>query len=349
MDCWLNFWCCVCNSEEGLFSFEICCLCVDGSWLLVDVLFSFLCFGMFEYLVVFFSDVIECCCVCEVLQESEVWMKGIVFNVLGMVFCLECLWVGVFFDFVYISEGSEVLVGYSVCELIESGCGICGLVYFDDCECYWLSQMVVFDENCDWYWQGCIFICQGELCWVDIKVLVCCFEDGCVVWDGVVWDIIVNKQIEFEFGELCVQFCELLVYLELVWEEEKVCIVCEVYDELGQVLMVLKLEISMCELVYVDVQEGLCECLGNMKKLIVQLFQLVCDVVIVLCLLIFDVGIGLVVEWQVWCFEVCMQIFCLVEVLENLLQLVDVKVIGLFCIFQEVLINVMWYVEVYIV
>ncbi|MDV7854910.1 hypothetical protein R4J98_30025, partial [Pseudomonas aeruginosa] len=42
---------------------------------------------------------------------------------------------------------------------------------------------------------------------------------------------------------------------------------------LGQVLTVLKLETSMCELAYADAQEGLRERLGNMKKLIAQLFQ----------------------------------------------------------------------------
>ncbi|MGV8248574.1 histidine kinase, partial [Pseudomonas aeruginosa] len=66
--------------------------------------------------------------------------------------------------------------------------------------------------------------------------------------------------------------------LESVREEEKARIAREVHDELGQVLTVLKLETSMCELAYADAQEGLRERLGNMKKLIAQLFQLVRDV-----------------------------------------------------------------------
>ncbi|WP_164106825.1 histidine kinase, partial [Stenotrophomonas maltophilia] len=70
------------------------------------------------------------------------------------------------------------------------------------------------------------------------------------VWDGVVWDITANKQIELELGESRAQLRELSAHLESVREEEKARIAREVHDELGQVLTVLKLETSMCELAY---------------------------------------------------------------------------------------------------
>ncbi|MDF5921394.1 PAS domain S-box protein [Pseudomonas aeruginosa] len=302
-----------------------------------------------EYLVVFLSDVTERRRAREALQESEARMKGIASNVPGMVFRLERPRAGAFSDFAYISEGSEALVGYSALELIESGRGIRGLVHPDDRERYWSSQMAALDENRDWHWQGRILTRQGELRWADIKASARCFEDGRAVWDGVVWDITANKQIELELGESRAQLRELSAHLESVREEEKARIAREVHDELGQVLTVLKLETSMCELAYADAQEGLRERLGNMKKLIAQLFQLVRDVATALRPPILDAGIGSAVEWQARRFEARTQIPCLVEVPENSPQLVDAKAIGLFRILQEALTNVMRHAEAHTV
>lgn len=168
--------------------------------------------------------------------------------------------------------------------------------------------MAALDENRDWHWQGRILTRQGELRWADIKASARCFEDGRAVWDGVVWDITANKQIELELGESRAQLRELSAHLESVREEEKARIAREVHDELGQVLTVLKLETSMCELAYADAQEGLRERLGNMKKLIAQLFQLVRDVATALRPPILDAGIGSAVEWQARRFEARTQI-----------------------------------------
>ncbi len=349
MDRWLNLWRRARNSEEGPLSFETRCLRADGSWLPADVSLSFLRFGTSEYLVVFLSDVTERRRAREALQESEARMKGIASNVPGMVFRLERPRAGAFSDFAYISEGSEALVGYSARELIESGRGIRGLVHPDDRERYWSSQMAALDENRDWHWQGRILTRQGELRWADIKASARCFEDGRAVWDGVVWDITANKQIELELGESRAQLRELSAHLESVREEEKARIAREVHDELGQVLTVLKLETSMCELAYADAQEGLRERLGNMKKLIAQLFQLVRDVATALRPPILDAGIGSAVEWQARRFEARTQIPCLVEVPENSPQLVDAKAIGLFRILQEALTNVMRHAQAHTV
>ena len=70
------------------------------------------------------------------------------------------------------------------------------------------------------------------------------------------------------------QVRELSAHLESVREEEKARIAREVHDELGQILTVLKLETSMCEMAYAQLDPGLHERLNSMKKLIAQLFQL---------------------------------------------------------------------------
>lgn len=145
------------------------------------------------------------------------------------------------------------------------------------------------------------------------------------------------------------QLRELSAHLETVREEEKARIAREVHDELGQMLTVLKLETSMCELAYAQLDPGLHERLNSMKRLIAQLFQLVRDVATALRPPILDAGIASAIEWQARRFEARTQIPCLVQVPENLPTLSDAKAIGLFRILQEALTNVMRHAQAHTV
>jgi PAS domain S-box-containing protein len=145
------------------------------------------------------------------------------------------------------------------------------------------------------------------------------------------------------------QLRELSAHLETVREEEKARIAREVHDELGQMLTVLKLETSMCELAYAQLDPGLNERLHSMKRLIAQLFQLVRDVATALRPPILDAGIGSAIEWQARRFEARTQNPCLVQVPDNLPALSDAKAIGLFRILQEALTNVMRHAQAHTV
>ncbi|MDE1168717.1 MAG: transporter substrate-binding domain-containing protein [Pseudomonas sp.] len=145
------------------------------------------------------------------------------------------------------------------------------------------------------------------------------------------------------------QLRELSAHLESVREEEKARIAREVHDELGQMLTVLKLETSMCELAYAGLDPGLQERLNSMKRLIAQLFQLVRDVATALRPPILDAGIASAIEWQARRFEARTQIPCLVQVPESLPALSDAKAIGLFRILQEALTNVMRHAQAHTV
>jgi PAS domain S-box-containing protein len=148
---------------------------------------------------------------------------------------------------------------------------------------------------------------------------------------------------------LAEQLRELSAHLETVREEEKARIAREVHDELGQMLTVLKLETSMCELAYADLDPGLRDRLNSMKRLIAQLFQLVRDVATALRPPILDAGIASAIEWQARRFEARTQIPCLVQVPDNLPALGDATAIGLFRILQESLTNVMRHAEAHTV
>jgi PAS domain S-box-containing protein len=341
MDRWLSLWRQARGSDEPLADFETDCRRADGSLLPVDISLSFLRFAQSEYLVVFLSDITERRRTQAALQESEARLKGIAGNVPGLVFRLERAAADKTVNFAYISEASQDLVGYPAVELQRVDRGLRSLVHPDDQANYHQTQDAALLGDRDWQWQGRILTRAGALRWADIKATARSLGEGRVVWDGIVWDITDNKQVELELADSRARLRELAAHLESVREEEKARIAREVHDELGQVLTVLKLETAMCELAFAGQVDGLDERLRSMKRLIAQLFQLVRDVATALRPPILDAGIASAIEWQVRRFEARTQIPCLVEVPENLPKLSDAKAIGLFRILQEALTNIM--------
>lgn len=349
MDRWLNLWKRVRQQEEGALNFESNCRRADGSWMPADVTLGFLRFRDAEYLVVYLTDVTERRRARAALEESEARLKGIAGNVPGLVFRLERPVPGAPVDFAFISEGSEQLVGYPAATIMAVDFGIRSLVHPQDRAGYHATQDAAIEASGDWQWQGRILTSAGRVRWADIKASARQLSADHVVWDGVVWDISDNKAIELELAESRAQLRELSAHLESVREEEKARIAREVHDELGQVLTVLKLETSMCELAYAGLDPGLQARLDSMKKLIANLFQLVRDVATALRPPILDAGIASAIEWQARRFESRSHIPCLVQVPEQLPQLSDAKAIGLFRVLQEALTNVLRHAEAHTV
>lgn len=349
MDRWLELWKGARSSNDVAQHFETQCVRADGSVLPVDVSLSFLRFRDAEYLVVFLTDVTERRRALAALRESEARLKGIAGNVPGLVFRLERNPAEGELEFPYISEGSEALVGYTPAALQHPDMGLRNLVHPQDRADYHKVQDLALATDHDWSWQGRILTRDGEQRWADIKASARSLGDGRVVWDGVVWDITPSKRIELQLARSQEQLRELSAHMESVREEEKGRIAREVHDELGQMLTVLKLETSMCELAYADLDPGLNERLSSMKRLIAQLFQLVRDVATALRPPILDAGIASAIEWQARRFEARTQIPCLVQVPENLPTLSDAKAIGLFRILQEALTNIMRHAQAHTV
>ncbi|NNB34203.1 PAS domain-containing sensor histidine kinase [Pseudomonas fragi] len=349
MDRWLNMWRRARNRKEGVHRSETLCVRADGSQFPADVTLSFLRFQTAEYLVVYLNDITERHQVQAALQESDARLQGIAANVPGLVFRLERSLLTGELDFPYISEGSESLAGFSPATLRLREVGLRSLVHPDDRADYHRVQDLALDSDSDWSWQGRILTRQGQQRWAEIKAITRRLDDGAVVWDGIVWDISESKRIELELDSSRGQLRELSAHLESVREEEKARIAREVHDELGQILTVLKLETSMCELAYAQLDPGLHERLNSMKKLIAQLFQLVRDVATSLRPPILDAGISSAIEWQARRFEARTHIPCLVQVPEHLPPLGASKEVGLFCILQEALTNVMRHAQAHTV
>jgi PAS domain S-box-containing protein len=297
MDDWLQLWRDARSGAEDHQVRECEWQRADGSRFPVAVTLSFLRFGSKEYLVVFLADITERRRASAALQESEVRLKAMAGNVPGLVFRLERQGAGAPVSIAYISEASQRLVGYSPELLLQPGRGIRSLVHPDDEPRYWSSQQQALDSMSDWYWQGRILTRAGDIRWADIRASVRGQLEGRQVWDGIVWDITDNKRIELELDASRAQLRKLAAHVETVREEEKAHIAREVHDELGQMLTVLKLEISMCEISFAQLDPGLAARLQGMKRLIAQLFQQVRDVATALRPPILDAGIASAIDW----------------------------------------------------
>ncbi|RXZ45503.1 PAS domain-containing sensor histidine kinase [Crenobacter cavernae] len=347
MDRWLGLWKQV--RAEALVGFETDCRHADGHWLPVDVSLSHLRFGDTEYLVAFLTDETEKRRARAALEESEARLAGIAANVPGLVFRLERAGAAADARLAFLSEASLALVGYPATQLLDHARGLAALVHPDDLADYEKSWRAALVSQDNWQWQGRIRTRAGSVRWADLKASARRFDDGRVVWDGILWDISANKESELGLADSRAQLRELSAHLESVREEEKARIAREVHDELGQVLTVLKLETSMCEFAHAEHDAALAARLHTMKKLIDQTFAIVRDVATALRPPILDAGIGSAIEWQARRFEARTQIPVLVSVPETPVKLSDAKAVGLFRILQEALTNVLRHADAHTV
>jgi PAS domain S-box-containing protein len=340
MDSWLSLWKQVRDAPPPAGT-ETVWQRGDGSLLPVAVNQSFLRFGSAEYLVLFVLDLTDKRQADAALAEREAQLRGIAANVPGMVFRMAH---GDSYDgavLTYVSEGSQTLVGHAPAVLTERERGLRSLIHPDDEAAYVARRDAAMHGRHDWQWQGRMVTAAGVERWVDLKAAMRRMDDGSMVWDGVVWDIDDNKRAELALARSQAQLRELSAHLETVREEEKARIAREVHDELGQVLTVLKLELSMFGLILPAPTAAQRERLESIQRLIAQLFQLVRDVATALRPPILDAGIVSAIEWQARRFEARSGIPCLVVAPDTPLHLTDAQAIGLFRVLQEALTNVM--------
>ncbi|UXZ22269.1 transporter substrate-binding domain-containing protein [Pseudomonas sp. YeP6b] len=247
----------------------------------------------------------------------------------------------------YANRAAETMLGYGPGALIERP-----LIDFDPTLNMdrWLNMWKrarASEEGAQTFAADCVRA-DGSILPADVSLSFLRFAEGeyLVVYLN---DVTERRRYVAALQQSETQLRELSAHLETVREEEKARIAREVHDELGQMLTVLKLETSMCELAYAQLDPGLNERLNSMKRLIAQLFQLVRDVATALRPPILDAGIASAIEWQARRFEARTHIPCLVQVPDNLPALSDAKAIGLFRILQEALTNVMRHAQAHTV
>jgi len=161
----------------------------------------------------------------EMLRESESRFRALASNLPGMVFQLRLEADGNF-RFLYVSEGCHKILDASDRKSL-------------------LSALAESAEHATILnWEGRIRS-RGKAKWVNLRSTPQSLDDGVVEWQGIVTNISHSKDIEAELRNSREQLAELSSHLEAAKEAERERIARDIHDELGSILVRLKIEASL--------------------------------------------------------------------------------------------------------
>ncbi len=159
-----------------------------------------------------------------------------------------------------------------------------------------------------------------------------------IVW--VVRDITQRKQVEKRLKETSSQLRDLASRIQTVREEERTMIAREIHDELGQVLTVLKIQLSLTANKLLPEQQEIKTRIKSTYGLLDNAVEAVQRISAKLRPGILDeLGLAAAVEWQAQDFEKHTGIHCKCSLLSEPVSLSAEKSTAVFRIFQEALTN----------
>ena len=179
----------------------------------------------------------------EMLRESESRFRALASNLPGMVFQLRLEADGNF-RFLYVSEGCHKIFGLKQHELLASAQRFVDAVDAADRKSL-LSALAESAEHASMLnWEGRIRS-RGKAKWVNLRSTPQTLENNAVEWQGIVTNISHSKEIEGELRSSREQLAELSFHLEAAKEAERERIARDIHDELGSILVRLKIEASL--------------------------------------------------------------------------------------------------------
>ena len=179
----------------------------------------------------------------EMLKESEARFRALASNLPGMVFQLQREPGGTL-RFAYISEGCHKLFGLKPHELLASPRRFIEAIDAPDreaLEAALLDSAALFTTL---NWEGRMKS-RGQAKWINLRSTPHRLEAGGVEWQGIATDITRSKEIEAALRQSREQMAELSFHLESVREEERERIARDIHDELGSILVALKIEAAL--------------------------------------------------------------------------------------------------------
>ncbi len=163
-------------------------------------------------------------------------------------------------------------------------------------------------------------------------------EQEMIVW--IIRDITQRKQVEKRLKETSNQLRDLASRIQTVREEERTMIAREIHDELGQVLTVLKIQLSLTANKLLPEQQEVKERLQSTFGLLDSAVEAVQQISAKLRPGILDeLGLAAAVEWQAQDFEKHTGIHCKCSLPSEPVALPAEKSTAVFRIFQEALTN----------
>lgn len=179
----------------------------------------------------------------EMLRDSESRFRALATNLPGMLFHLRRE-ANRDYRFLYVSEGCQKLFGRKQHELRSAA-----RLFFEAFDAEQRhTLMAAFDQSAE---QGQLLNWEGRTTnrarskWINLRCTPQALDNGAVEWQGLATNITHSKDIERELRESRQQLAELSSHLEAVKEEERERIAREIHDELGSILVRLKIEAAL--------------------------------------------------------------------------------------------------------
>ena len=176
----------------------------------------------------------------EMLNESQARFDALASNLPGMLFHLRRDEAGEY-RFLFVSEGCQKLFGFKQQHLLASAAKL-----FDafDGERRKGLEAALRDSAL----HGTLLNWEGHTRgrtrqkWINLRSTPHRFDNGVVEWRGIATNITESKESEAELRGSRQQLAELSSHLEAVKEEERERISRDIHDELGSILVFLKIE-----------------------------------------------------------------------------------------------------------
>jgi two-component system sensor histidine kinase UhpB len=183
----------------------------------------------------------------EMVHDSEARFRGLAESLPGMVFHLQRDADGSF-RFLYVSEGSHRLFGIKQHELLASPKKFFDAFDADDRRALEAALTASATTGAPLNWAGRLRG-RGRGKWIELRSTPQRSGDGnsqgTVAWQGIATNITLNKETEAALRSSREQLSELSFHLEAAKEEERERIARDIHDDLGSILVRLKIEAAL--------------------------------------------------------------------------------------------------------
>lgn len=179
----------------------------------------------------------------EMLRASEARFRALASNLPGMLFQLRLEQDGSL-RFLYVSEGCQKLFGLKQHELLASTRRFFDALEAEDRAGLEKAIRESAGNGTLLNWEG-RFRSRSRTKWINLRSTPHKLEDGTVEWQGIITNISHSKEIESELRRSREQLSELSFHLEAAKEEERERIARDIHDELGSMLVALKIDAAL--------------------------------------------------------------------------------------------------------
>ena len=246
-------------------------------------------------------------------------------------------------NMVFIHGAVEEITGYTAKSFVDGDIGLLELVHTDDKEEFQLcvEQLAcISDYSCDIEFR--IIDQEGDIRWVHgLFQTLSDSEDEPTHIQGALYDITRSKEAEIKLEQSREQLQKLAAYLQSIREAESTRIARRIHDELGQLLMALKIDIAWLGKRMVQAPDELLKKTESMKELVTTIAETVQTISLELRPSVLDkLDFTDAIEWLSKDFEKRTEIICTLSVVPDGLTLDKELATTVFRILQECLSNV---------